>query len=154
MNEVILKKIKCQWCEQSFFMCQSCWRGHVYCSLTCRTFGSRETKRKRQYKYRNRPKGRETRRKAERKRGLQQSKKNSGDATSNSTSHVISSPEHQIISTPCCHFCGKKGAIVDQFPRRRYGNRRPIVSNNHISRQGWYHEPQNPEKCTCLSPSS
>jgi hypothetical protein len=62
---------------------------------------------------------------------LKQSKK-SGDATSNTESSVLHSPEIQFAQQPCCHFCGRNGIVVDHFPRRRYGNSDSAVFNNNF----------------------
>lgn len=122
MIDGYLREITCKWCGHWFFLCQSCWRCQTYCSKSCRTLGYRRCRQKRQEKYRNTPKGQRTRRKAERKRSLKQSLKKSGDATSNTDSNVLPSPEMQFIRQPCCQFCGRNGLVVDYFPRRRYGS--------------------------------
>ena len=121
MDEVLLLEITCRWCGQSFFICQSCWRGQAYCSDACRALGYREKKQKRQRKYRNTSKGRKTHRRNENKRKNCPSKKKVGDATSNPIPPLISCPQKIYSNTPCCHCCGKKGVIVTRFPRRRYG---------------------------------
>lgn len=143
MVGVFLLEITCLWCGQSFYMCQSCWRGHEYCSALCKDLGYRRCKKKRQDKYRNSKKGQETRRRAERKRSLSQSSKKSGDAGSNPTSLVITSPLMQSLHEPCCHFCGQQGVIVKQFPRQRYGNRFYTVSGNQNSPPGGYYDSKN-----------
>lgn len=123
MDEVFLLEITCRWCGQSFFICQSCWRGQGYCSDACRVFGYRKNRQKRQRKYRNSPKGRKTHRKNENRRKNRQTKKKVGDATTNILPPLISCSQKLYSDTPCCHCCGKKGIIVTQFPRRRYGSR-------------------------------
>lgn len=140
MGVVFLKAIECRLCGQLFFICQSCWRGHAYCSDTCRNISCLNAKRKRQQKYRRTPKGRKNHRQAERRRRMRHSKKTVGDAGSNFTSRVISSPQNLSLSIPCCHFCGAKGVLVDQFPRRRYGSRRSILSDNHIFQPGVHYD--------------
>lgn len=143
MGGVFLLEITCQWCGQSFFICQSCWRGHAYCSNSCRDLGYQRCKKKRQDKYRKSDKGKETRSRAERKRNLRQSSKKSGDAGSNPTPHVLTSLLKQSSREPCCHFCGKKGVIVNQFSRRRYGSRFYTASDQQISPPGGYYDPKN-----------
>ena len=151
MYGVFLKEIKCRWCGQCFYICQSCWRGQAYCSDSCRSLGYLRCKEKRQKKYRNTSKGKKTRRKAERKRSLGQSGRKSGDATSNTTSSVIPSFQNQDPCEPCCHFCGQNGLIIDHFPRRRYGNRTCIASDNfflpprgHYDKEKTTRGPSNP----------
>lgn len=122
MTDGYLKEITCRWCGQIFFLCQSCWRCQAYCTKLCRTSGNRRCRQNRQKKYRNTKKGQTTRRKAERKRSLQQSSKKSGDATSNTDSSVLPSPEIHFFRQPCCQLCGRNGLVVVHFPRRRYGN--------------------------------
>ncbi len=121
MDTVFLLEITCRWCGHTFFICQSCWRGQVYCSNACRVIGYRKKKQARQRKYRNSPKGRKTHRENENKRKNRQSRKKVGDATSNTIPPLISCPPNSYFNTFCCHCCGKTGVIVSQFPRRRYG---------------------------------
>lgn len=146
MEVVFLKAIKCRLCGQLFFICQSCWRGHAYCSDIYRHTACLNAKRKRQHKYRRTKKGRENHRQTERRRRMRHSKKTVGDASSNFTSLVISSTQNLSFSTPCCHFCGAKGVLADQFPRRRYGGRRSIVSANHIFQPGVHYDQKKPNR--------
>ncbi len=146
LDELFLKEIECRYCGQSFFLCQSCWRMQTYCSDICRTIGYRQKKRQRQRKYRKTPKGRRTHSNNENKRRNIQRKKNikkKGDGTSNPYEHALSSHPNNSFKTSCCHFCGEKGVLVDQFPRRRYGSSRLLVFNHHFSRKGGYHVPRN-----------
>lgn len=143
MTDVYLKEIMCRWCGQSFFLCQSCWRCQAYCSKSCRSSGTRRCRQKRQQKYRNTKKGRITRRNAERRRSLQQASKKSGDATSNTDSSVLPSPEIHFVRQPCCQFCGRNGRVVDHFPRRGYGNSGSVAFNSHFHPPRGRHDRKN-----------
>jgi len=143
---VFLKAIECRLCGQLFFICQSCYRGHAYCCDTCRNSAYRIAKRKRQQRYRGTPNGRENHRKSERRRRMRQSEKTVGDAGSNFVSPVISSPENSSFKSPCCHFCGAKGVLVDRFPRRRYGKMRSTFSDNLIFRPGAHYDQKTPSR--------
>lgn len=143
MDCVFLNKILCRCCGQYFFICQSCWRGHAYCSDSCKKLGYKRCRQKRQDKYRKTIKGKKTRRRAERRRSLQQSSKKSGDATSNIISSMITSHQNQSSCEPCCHFCGKKGVVVGQFPCRKYGSMVHSTSGNHIYPSGGYYDQKN-----------
>lgn len=143
MGEVFLIEITCRWCGQSFYICQSCWRGHAYCSVFCKDLGYQRCKKKRQDKYRESDKGQQTRKSAERKRSLRQSSKKSGDAGSNPTPLVITSPLMQSLHEPCCHFCGQKGVIFNQFVQRKHGSRFDTAHDDQISPPGGYYDPKN-----------
>ena len=132
MHGDFLKQIKCRWCGQCFYICQSCWRGQAYCSDSCKSFGYLRCRKKRQKEYRNSKKGKKTRRKAERKRSLGQSAKKSGDATSNTTSSVISSSKIRFTQQPCCQLCGENGLVLGHFPRRRYGGSVSVAPDNYF----------------------
>lgn len=116
--------IECRKCGRIFYVCQCCWRGQAYCSGTCRVIAQREAHNKSQRIYRRTDKGRKAHQEDERRRRMRLSKKTVDD---DSSPPPIS---HDTISailffiTPCCHFCGAKGVVVDRFPRRGHGGRR------------------------------
>ena len=43
--EPVLVEIRCGWCQQLFALCEAHWRGHLYCSTSCRAKGARRRKR-------------------------------------------------------------------------------------------------------------
>ncbi len=146
MTDGNLIEITCRWCDQSFFLCQSCWRCQAYCSKLCRAYGYRRYRQKRQDKYRNTKKGKKTRRKAERKRSLGQSSKKSGDATSNTDSSVLPSSEIHLTQQPYCQLCGRNGLVVDHFPRRRYGNSVSVAVSNNFRQPRGHNDTKNPTR--------
>jgi len=146
MAELFLKEIKCRYCGQCFFICHSCWRCQAYCSTSCKLFGYRRCRQKRQAKYRNTDRGKKTRRKFERKRSLGMSARYPGDATSNAVSSVLPSSENQSAQQPCCQRCGKNGHIVNHFPPRRYGNRSSVVLSNYFFSPGGHYDTENPTR--------
>lgn len=50
MTAVVLV-FDCVYCQQDFAICKSCYRGHKYCSESCRSLGYRENKVKARKKY-------------------------------------------------------------------------------------------------------
>ena len=56
---MLLISITCRWCDFSFFLCRSCWRGHAYCCDACRTAGKLQNRREAQRRYRQTEKGKE-----------------------------------------------------------------------------------------------
>lgn len=123
METVLLKEIQCKWCRQIFHICHSCWHCQVYCSDECRFLAKRQIHNKAQQRYRQTPKGKEAHRKAEKRRRMQQMQKTMDDASSTpGIAHDILL-ENRVFDTPCCRYCGRKGPIVDFFPRRGYGPR-------------------------------
>ncbi len=121
MCEVFLLETTCRWCGQSFHICHSCWRGQGYCSDVCRIKGYRRNRQSRQRKYRQSETGKKTHRRNENNRKKRLASKKVGDAPSNTIPSLISSSSNRYSNSPCCHFCGQKGRIVTNFPRRRYG---------------------------------
>ncbi len=123
MEIILLKEIRCKRCDSIFYVCHSCWRGQAYCCRLCRKKAQLESHRKSQEKYRQTEKGKIAHRRQEKKRRLKNSQKTVDDDTSTppkSNGNLCVTPS---FSHPCCCFCGRKGLIVDQFPRRGYGRR-------------------------------
>jgi hypothetical protein len=54
---------------------------------------------------------------------MQVSEKTVADASSTPTPGRDRIPQYHPFTSPRCHFCGRKGVIVDHFPRRGYGKR-------------------------------
>ena len=135
---IFLKELRCRWCKQVFYICQSCWRGQAYCCDGCRMTAFRIAKQNRQRRYRRTAKGRKTHRRNERRRRLRQSKKTVGDAGSNSHSVVISSHKIQFSTSQCCCFCGRSGVVVKHFPRRGYGSSQMVSFERSSDCSGGY----------------
>jgi hypothetical protein len=74
---------------------------------------------------------------------LQQASKKYGDATSNTDSSVLPSPEIHFVRQPCCRFCGRNGLVVDHFPRRGYGNSGSVAFNSHFHPLRGRHDKKN-----------
>lgn len=56
-------KLSCQHCGTDFLCCKKCWRGHRYCSVSCRTLSRKLKQRSYEKKYSNTFSGQESRRK-------------------------------------------------------------------------------------------
>lgn len=121
MKTLLLKTIQCKWCSRSFDVCRSCWRGQIYCCDECREAAQMASHRKAQQQYRLTAKGKTAHRQAERRRRLRQHKKTMDDASS--TPHPTYDTPSKKLTYPvgCCHFCGRRGLVMDHFPRRGYG---------------------------------
>lgn len=143
MVTVYLKELQCRWCEQIFYICQSCWRGQAYCCDACRVTAFRIAKQNRQRKYRRTAKGRQRHRRNERKRRMRRSKKTVGDAGSNFNSVVISSRKILFSTSECCCFCGRRGVVVKHFPRRGYGSSQMISFERTNDCPGEYDDQKN-----------
>jgi len=126
-----LIKIQCRWCELYFCICRSCWRGHAYCCDICRLAAKLKNHRKAQKKYRKTDKGKKAHREAENRRRYGLSKKNKKNMDDASTTGLpawcmellwsVWSRFFYFEKSPRCHFCGRFGEIVNEFPRRGYG---------------------------------
>ncbi len=123
MEIILLKAVSCRRCGRTFYICRSCWRGQAYCRKSCRKKSQREAHRLAQQRYRRTEKGREAHRQAERRRRMQSSEKTVDDASSTPAPRRDRLPHTHPFIVDCCHFCGKKGVVVEHFPRRGYGRR-------------------------------
>lgn len=143
---MVLREIKCRWCDIFFCICQSCWRGQVYCSDECRIYGRRKAHREAQKRYRQTAEGQSAHREAERKRRMRIVKKNMDDRGS---THIslgckisLSYPDDSykrvgIGNKGRCHFCGSYGTIVNKFPRRGYGSRNLRSQMISLCKKNW-----------------
>ncbi len=129
---LILISVFCRWCNTSICICRCCWRGQAYCSDACRRAGRMQSHRKAQQRYRQTEKGKKAHRLAENRRRYRETppvSKNMDDATSNRPFNMhIGMPRQENSAIfhsnfwKRCHFCGRLGEIVHQFPRQNYGN--------------------------------
>ena len=117
-SEVLLIELECKHCQLRFSICRKCYRGHLYCSSSCRRETQVKAHRKAQSRYRTSEKGRETHSRNEKKRRMGKTKKTMADTSTNSPPlRVIFHPKVQNTKARC-RFCGVYGKIVDVFPRR------------------------------------
>lgn len=105
-----------------FYMCRSCFRGHVYCSDQCRNEVSIKISRSAQSKYRTSIKGRIKHRLYEQKRRrsykLKKNKKTMADGTTGQDSFRVISFPVLPKNMPRCSYCGTFGRVVRSFPLR------------------------------------
>ncbi len=117
---VLLIRIECKRCCLAFFLCRSCYRGHVYCSDSCRKYATQKAHRIAQHKYRTSEKGRKTNRLAARRRRIKIKQKSVADrASTPDVKHVTVSP-FSLSGKIVCLFCQTTGIVVTRFPRRAY----------------------------------
>ena len=117
-SEVLLIELECKHCQLRFNICRKCYRGHRYCSSSCRREAQLMAHRKAQSRYRTSNKGRQAHSRNEKKRRMGKSKKTMADESTNPPlERVILYPIVQHTK-PRCLFCGVYGKIVDVFPRR------------------------------------
>lgn len=120
-NGVLLIRIECKLCCLIFFLCRSCFRGHIYCSGQCRAMSKRNAHRKSQSKYRTSEKGRKANRDAQRKRRIQKKQKSVADRGSISPPKHVTMPPINLSGKIACLFCQMTGIVVMRFFRRGYG---------------------------------
>jgi hypothetical protein len=117
-SDVLLIQIECKQCQVSFNICRKCYRGHLYCSSSCRREAQLKAHRKDQSRYRTSDKGRQTHSRNEKMRRMGRIKKTMADESTNPCPlRVILYPDVKNMK-PRCSFCGVYGKIVDFFPRR------------------------------------
>lgn len=131
MSALQLRQIRCGWCDFVFYVCRCCWRGQAYCCDACRLAGKRKKHREAQRRYRQTAKGKKAHREAENRRRHGLSKNNQKNMDDASTTGLpawcmellwsVWSRFLYLEKSPRCHFCGRFGEIVDEFPRRGYG---------------------------------
>ena len=117
-SDVLLIELECNHCEVRFNICRKCYRGHLYCSNSCRRVAQVRAHRKDQSQYRTSNKGREAHSRNEKKRRMGKINKTMADEPTNAPPlRVILYPIVQS-TIPRCSFCGVYGKMVDVFPRR------------------------------------
>ena len=117
-SDVLLIELECIHCEVRFNICRKCYRGHLYCSRSCRREAQMKAHRKTQSQYRTSNEGREAHSRNEKKRRMGKINKTMADTSTNTPPlRVILYPIVQNTK-PRCSFCGVYGKIVDAFPRR------------------------------------
>ena len=117
-SDVLLIELECKHCKLRFNICRKCYRGHVYCSNSCRRQTQVKARRKAQSQYRTSDKGREAHSHNEKMRRLGKINKTMADESTNTPPlRVILYPIVQNTK-PRCSFCGVYGKMVDVFPRR------------------------------------
>ena len=118
-SDVLLIELECKQCQLRFNICRKCYRGHVYCSSSCRREAQVKAHRIAQSRYRISNKGREAHSRNEKKRRMGKiNKKTMADTSTNTPPlRVILHPIVQNTKARCS-FCGVYGKIVDVFPRR------------------------------------
>ena len=134
MSNLYLINIECRWCDLTFCICRSCWRGQAYCCDICRLAGKLKNRREAQRKYRKTDKGKKAHCESENRRRHGLSKKNQNEQKNMDDATTTVLPAWCIGLLLCsqnrifhvqkalhCHFCGCSGVIVDKFPRRGYG---------------------------------
>ena len=121
-HSVLLIKIFCKHCQTPFYMCRSCFRGHIYCSDQCRNEAFIKTRRISQSKYRTSKKGRKKHRLYEQNRRRigrpKKNKKTMADETTRPYQFRVISFPVSPGTKPKCSFCGSFGKVVSVFPLR------------------------------------
>lgn len=150
MSFLVLREVKCHWCDIFFCVCWSCWRGQAYCSDKCRRAGRCHAHRMAQKRYRETAEGKRTHREAERRRRIRRAKKTVDDRGSTPISagcKIESSDTEPAMKSEnsyervgvgnkgWCHFCGALGTIVNKFARRGYGNKNSRVQRARNRKQ-------------------
>jgi hypothetical protein len=118
-TDVLLIELECRYCKISFLMCRECYRGHVYCSTTCRDEAQAISHRISQKKYRRTEKGKKSHRENEKKRRMGRVKKTVADDSTRQVLFRLLKFTYIPNQRPRCGFCGIYGKIVGAFPRRR-----------------------------------
>jgi hypothetical protein len=133
-QNMVLVCMTCRFCHISFCICRSCYRRQAYCGKRCRKTARRRAHREAQRRYRQTDRGKRTHCLSENRRRHGQQRvgsKNMADQTTKSQKiHCKRAPAkhaHGVSFQPggrgYCHFCGRGGIILNEFPRRSYGNR-------------------------------
>jgi len=126
---VLIKEIYCKCCGCVFYICQSCYKGHQYCSQECKESGYRENHRKAQKRYQESTRGKKNRSKAAKKRRIGKKKREGLYRKLMKTCICImmlfTKNKNKNIETgdnkvEKCKLCGKEGIIVEKFPIRSY----------------------------------
>jgi hypothetical protein len=84
-SDVLLIELECQHCELRFNICRKCYRGHVYCSSSCRRQAQLKARRKVQSRYRTSDKGRATHRCYEKMQRMSKTNRTMADPSTKTT---------------------------------------------------------------------
>ena len=117
-SDVLLIELECNHCKAGFYICRKCYRGHLYCSSSCRHEAQLIAHRKSQSRYRTSDKGRQAHSLNEKKRRMGKTKKTMADASTNRPPLRVILYSIVQNTQPRCRFCGVYGKLVDVFPRR------------------------------------
>jgi len=123
MSPILLKTIQCKHCGLIFHVCRSCFRGQAYCCDFCRHEARKKNHREAQRRYQQTEEGRETRRNAERMRRIKKGEKTVADQSSTPESSCDNVQPKWFGGGHRCHFCGRRGVVVKDFPRQGYGRK-------------------------------
>ena len=82
-REVLLIELECKRCQLRFNICRKCYRGHLYCSSSCRREAQVRAHRKVQSRYHTSDKGRQAHSRNEKKRRMGRIKKTMADESTN-----------------------------------------------------------------------
>ncbi len=131
-----LVQICCRQCGIYFAICRKCFRGEAYCSDSCRNKGYQRLHRDAQKRYREKKKGKQKHRQAERRRRWKlwennqkkeyniNNRKKIAKSLKQSKTHFVKEAvlkmKKRVGENTHCHFCGQEGIIVKKFPRRGY----------------------------------
>ena len=89
-SDVLLIELECNHCKVRFYICRKCYRGHVYCSSSCRRDAQMKAHRKTQSQYRTSNKGRQAHSRNEKKRRMGKINKTMADTSTNTPLCVLS----------------------------------------------------------------
>ena len=127
----LLVEIECRWCCSLFHICRRCFRNQAYCCDMCRNNGRLRNRREAQQRYSKSDHGLEARNLYKHSQPLTSKKtylKKSIILGADTSSTPLPASDtvlpEQRTSHPCCHKCGRIGRVVDEFPRRLYGDDR------------------------------
>jgi hypothetical protein len=145
-NDILLIQIKCRTCLLIFYLCRSCYRGHVYCGEPCRKIAKRDAHRIAQSKYRTSEKGRKANRIAQRRRRIKKNKKNVADRGSISSFTCAIMHPLTLPGEIKCRFCGISGRVVERFPRRGYRPASSLERQSSQSLEAFWPHANNPNQ--------
>jgi hypothetical protein len=127
--EVPLRQGLCrrQGCGAVFYVCRSCDRGQVYCSSDCRTAARRAQRRAANGRHQRSPEGRADHRDRQREYRRRLVARHVTDQGSDGLSSLptlggaVDGVPNQFaamhVGALCCVVCGRRGALIDPWPR-------------------------------------
>ena len=89
-SDVLLIELECKHCKLRFNICRKCYRGHVYCSSSCRRQAQLKARRKVQSRYRTSDKGRATHRCYEKMQRMSKTNKTNASNICNRFQTIVS----------------------------------------------------------------
>lgn len=120
-----LRRARCPRCGQTFYVCESCWRGQVYCSRECSAAGRERCVRHARRRYRHSPQGRRMHRRSQNR----YRQRLAARRKINVTDHPSQPAVQMSMLTPARDPGATEGVAPEAVPAKEYEHERHTVGD-------------------------